>query len=164
MKKNLRAFSLVEVTLAIGIVSFALLAVMGLLPVGLQSVKNASEQAGAASVLNSLSDAIRNAQSSTNNAGVVAYSASFAGKNVSFSTSPINETWDSLTLEGTTNSQTRRLVARLDLIAPPTQTTPGRGTVSVAWSAAANPTWNASSQTWANAEGSLTTGIQFFAQ
>lgn len=37
-------FSLVEVTLAIGIVSFSLLAVLGLMPVGLSTLRQATEQ------------------------------------------------------------------------------------------------------------------------
>ncbi len=42
------AFSLVEVTLAVGIAGFCLLAVFGLLPVGLTSNQNAIEQTAAA--------------------------------------------------------------------------------------------------------------------
>ena len=40
---NERAFTLVEVTLAIGIVAFALLAVLGLVPVALQAAKDAAD-------------------------------------------------------------------------------------------------------------------------
>ena len=46
--------------MAIGIVSVALLAVVGLLPVGLQSVRNANELAGASLVMNRLADAVGN--------------------------------------------------------------------------------------------------------
>lgn len=38
------AFSLVEVTLAIGIVSFGLLAILGLMPVGMTTLRQATEQ------------------------------------------------------------------------------------------------------------------------
>ncbi len=51
-KNSPRAFSLVEVTLALGIVSFALLAILGLLPVGLKSAQDSSEQARATDILN----------------------------------------------------------------------------------------------------------------
>ena len=37
MKRSLTAFSLVEVVLALGVIGFALLAIIGLLPIGLQS-------------------------------------------------------------------------------------------------------------------------------
>lgn len=38
-----QAFSLVEVTIAIGVIAFALLAVIGLLPIGIQSSKDAGD-------------------------------------------------------------------------------------------------------------------------
>lgn len=41
--ETLRAFSLVEVTLAIGIVSFSLLAILGLMPVGLTTMRQAMD-------------------------------------------------------------------------------------------------------------------------
>ena len=154
-----RAFSLVEVVLAIGIVSFALVAVIGLMPVGLRSVKNANEQAGAADALNAIADSLRTA-SSTN---AINYSNSFAGTPIGYSVggSLANNTWNNLTLEGSTNDINRRLAARLDITPPTNSTSPGRATVSVAWSAQANPVWSMNSQTWSNAEGSITSGIQF---
>jgi hypothetical protein len=48
------AFSLVEVTLALGIASFALLAVFGLLPIGLTSNRTSLEQTSAASILTAI--------------------------------------------------------------------------------------------------------------
>ena len=47
---NSRGFSLVEVVIAIGILSFCLLAIFGLLPVGLSSNKASVEQSGAANI------------------------------------------------------------------------------------------------------------------
>ena len=41
--KNRRAFSLVEVTLALGIISFSLVAVLGLMPVGLTTMRQAMD-------------------------------------------------------------------------------------------------------------------------
>jgi type II secretory pathway pseudopilin PulG len=149
------AFSLVEVTLAIGIVSFALLAVVGLLPVGLKTVKNANEQAGAANAINALARAMRDATPAGSSILIA-----FAG-----ATNSVTENstllWTNLTLEGTQDSANRRLSARLDLLALPTSTNAGRGVVSVAWSAMGNPQWLSNSQTWTNAEGSLTSGVQF---
>ncbi len=45
------AFSLVEVALSLGIAGFCLVAVIGLLPVGVNSEQNASEQMAAGSIL-----------------------------------------------------------------------------------------------------------------
>jgi len=51
--KQLRsaAFSLVEVTLAIGIAAFCLIAVFGLIPVGVQTNRNATSQTGATNII-----------------------------------------------------------------------------------------------------------------
>lgn len=45
-----RAFTLIEVTIAIGIVAFSILAILGLLPVGLQSIQQAHEQMATSNV------------------------------------------------------------------------------------------------------------------
>jgi len=156
------AFSLIEVTLAIGIVSFALLAVVGLLPVGLRSVKNANEQAAAANVMNAIADALRTASSTD----LATFTNSFAGQTISYITngSATSVTWTNLTLDGSveTAASPKRLSAVLIITPPTSLSAPGRATVSVAWSAQANPTWNPSpSNTWTKSEGSLTSGIQF---
>jgi hypothetical protein len=46
-----RAFSLVEVTLALGVAAFCLIAVFGLMPVGVQTNRNAKSQTGATGIL-----------------------------------------------------------------------------------------------------------------
>ena len=52
MKKRFTsAFSLVELTLAIGIAAFCLIAVFGLMPVGVQTNRNATSQTAAANVM-----------------------------------------------------------------------------------------------------------------
>ena len=50
-KRNRRAFSLVEVTLALGIAAVCLIAVFGLMPVGVQTNRNATSQTAATSIL-----------------------------------------------------------------------------------------------------------------
>ena len=49
--KPTAAFSLVEVTMAIGIVSFALLSLIALLPSGLQSVRDSANEAALSSIV-----------------------------------------------------------------------------------------------------------------
>ncbi|MFZ4774931.1 MAG: hypothetical protein ACOYM3_06200 [Terrimicrobiaceae bacterium] len=157
------AFSLVEVTLAIGVASFALIAVLGLLPVGLKSVKNANEQAAAANVLNAVACSLRTA-SSTNS---LDFFNTFAGQAIQYSVgsgaSTIIVSWNNLTLEGSTETSQspKRLSAVLNFTPPGTLITTGRATVTVAWSAQANPTWNATTQQWTNADGAITSGLQF---
>src|SRR5690606_36990460 len=59
--KRCNAFSLVEVALSLGLVSFCLLSVIGLLPIGLQSVRSTSDQAAAANAAERIALAIRKA-------------------------------------------------------------------------------------------------------
>jgi type II secretory pathway pseudopilin PulG len=53
------AFSLVEVTLALGVMAFCLVALLGLLPVGMNSNRAALEQTAAASVANAVAVDLR---------------------------------------------------------------------------------------------------------
>ena len=162
------AFSLIEVTIALGIVSFALLAVIGLLPAGLKSVKNANEQAGAASVLNVISTALQNA--TPDDTDPTKYTATVFSSNTTITFSKVDTPdtpiatpikWENLTLEGTEVPAFKQLSAVLSILAQPTSSTPGRATISVSWSAQANPTWDDSTKKWNKAEGSITSGIQF---
>ena len=157
-----RGFSLTEVVLALGIVSFAMVAAVGLLPAGLQVVKNSNDQAAAAQVLASLSDSLRRAQSANGT-----YAFQFAGRTTTFSLNGAtnNLSWTNLTLQGDPESTIRnpkRLRADLILISPINSTSPGRATVSVGWSAQ-SPLLNFDSTTltWTSAEGSLTSGLVF---
>jgi len=158
-----KAFTLVEVVLALGIISFALLAVVGLLPIGLKSVKNANENAGAANVLQAIAASVRSA-TTTNS---TTFSSRFAGQDISYSIGgpiPPGLEWPDLTLEGireVNTSSPRRLSARLDIYPSASLIIPSRGVVSVAWSAQAVPVWDANTQRWTKAEGSITSGIQF---
>jgi len=160
-KRKSPAFSLVEVTLSIGIVSFALTAVLGLLPVGLKSVKNANEQAGAANVLNAMADSVRLA-TSTNS---TLFTIVFSGQTIQYSVGGpiVTGSYSDLKLDGSreTTTDPKRISAVVNIIPPVNLTTPGRAVISVAWPAQAKPAWNATTQTWSNAEGSITTGIQF---
>jgi uncharacterized protein (TIGR02598 family) len=54
MKRRSSAFSLVEVTLALGIAAFCLIAVFGLMPVGVQTNRNATSQTAATSVITAI--------------------------------------------------------------------------------------------------------------
>ena len=49
-KRSTAAFSLVEVTLAIGVAAFCLIAVFGLVPVGVQTNRNATSQTAATNI------------------------------------------------------------------------------------------------------------------
>lgn len=154
-----QGFSLVEVVMAVGIVSICLLSIVALLPVGLKSVQNANEQAGAAQILNGIAESLRNARLSNST-----YVFSYAGKNATYTLGGAsgNLTWTNLTLLGTTNDVFKRVKAQLDYTPPASISSAGRATVSVAWTAqTANLTWSSSNNTWSNADGSLTSGLVF---
>jgi uncharacterized protein (TIGR02598 family) len=53
------AFSLVEVTLALGIAAFCLIAILGLVPVGVQTNRNATSQTAATNILTSVVSDLR---------------------------------------------------------------------------------------------------------
>src|SRR5947199_2061260 len=60
MKRRVcRAFSLVEVTLAIGVAAFCLIAVFGLVPVGVQTNRNATSQTAATNIAASVAADLR---------------------------------------------------------------------------------------------------------
>jgi len=59
-------FSLIEVTIALGIIAFALVAVVGLLPAGLNSQKQGSQQGRAAQVLNQVARSVQGVRMDTN--------------------------------------------------------------------------------------------------
>jgi uncharacterized protein (TIGR02598 family) len=62
MKDRIRldcAFALVEITLALGVAAFCLIAVLGLVPVGVQTNRNATSQTAATNILSSVVSDIR---------------------------------------------------------------------------------------------------------
>ncbi len=59
--KRIRAFSLVEVTLALGVASFALTAIFGLLPLGLMLSRGAIDQTAASGILSVIAADLRSA-------------------------------------------------------------------------------------------------------
>jgi uncharacterized protein (TIGR02598 family) len=153
-------FSLVEVVVAIGIVAFAMLAVVGLLPTGLKIARNSAEQAQAANLVAALAESVRGA-TATNGTN---YVNSYAGQNLSYVIGGSANTLQisNLTLEGRVDNNAGRLVAAVTITPPANAATNGRAVISVAWPAVARPAWNSASNAWdAKAEGSVTAAIQF---
>ena len=72
--KNAKGFSLVEVTLAIGVAGFALLAIFGLLPVGLSSNQASIQQTEAANIVTGIVADLRQVP----NAATIAANASLS--------------------------------------------------------------------------------------
>jgi hypothetical protein len=57
--RSIAAFSLIEVTLALGIAAFCLIAVFGLVPVGVQTNRNATSQTAATNILSNVVSDLR---------------------------------------------------------------------------------------------------------
>lgn len=157
------AFSLVEVTMALGIVSFCLVAVVGLLPVGLQTAKNSREQAAAAVCVEQIAAAVEGAVLDAN--GVfrgkgVLEGLSWASDGPETSLGPLRN----LSLGGllTDDSIDERLVAYI-VIDPPGRLGSGEpagsALITVGWPNQAE--WNQASGTWSRERGSVTTRLIF---
>ena len=73
------AFSLIEVTLSIGIVAFALLSVVALLPVGLSANRDTANQGRAIQTMNAVAIAITSATRGAKNPALVTASKPFDG-------------------------------------------------------------------------------------
>jgi len=153
ISKTRRGFSLVEVALAMGIASFCLLAVAGLVPVGLDAVRGSREEAGAARCLEHISRALRTATPDAS----AQYQASDSYPALTWTAGTgLKVTLDDLSLDGrpTVDPLEQRLVSRVEI--PPAG---DQALVSVAWPARA--TWNEVSASWENAQGSLSTCVVF---
>ncbi|XHR30592.1 MAG: hypothetical protein ACFUZC_08515 [Chthoniobacteraceae bacterium] len=146
-------FSLVEIVVAIGLISFSLLSLVGLLPVGLNSMKTAQEQAGGANCLAQIATSLRTATVTSGSYQVVGpYS------NLSWS-EPNTLTNISLGGTPTTTIADQRLAAHVEIKTQPTASSPGEAFISVAWPNRA--AWNATTNQWANAQGSISTWLIF---
>jgi uncharacterized protein (TIGR02598 family) len=63
--RRVHAFSLVELTLALGIAAFCLIAVFGLMPIGVQTNRNATSQTAATHIISSVFADVRTAARAT---------------------------------------------------------------------------------------------------
>lgn len=147
------AFSLVEVILALGLVSFCLVSIVGLLPVGLKEVKNSRMESAAANALNELANGLRNATNSGGHYGVVRFPSvtwvlGEGERNFGFS----------LSFAGWPDESDPRMKARIEVMPPSAdRTIPGHAHLTVAWPAAA--TWSKTG--WTKSDGSVSASIQF---
>lgn len=160
--KSRFAFSLIEVTLALGIASFGLLAVAGLLPVGLNSVKASREEAAAAKCLEQMSIAVRGAALGSD--GVYRVGGAFSDLSWEQNGATVTPaSYSDISLGGfrTTDVLDQRLAARVEVVSPD-GSKPGRALVSVAWPKQA--TWDASQKKWVNASGSVSTWLTLMPQ
>lgn len=155
MRRNVHfGFSLVEVVVALGIVTFCLLALIGLLPTGFLSARNAREEAAATVVLAQASEAIREASSS----GANSYTALGSWSNLTWVLGGTATTEDyALTLGGVPTANDARLKVRVELQPPTDSHSGGRAMISVAWPGQAE--WTGGH--WEKSQGSVSTWLNF---
>jgi prepilin-type N-terminal cleavage/methylation domain-containing protein len=141
-----RGFSLVEVVLAISVISFGLVAVLGLLPVGLGAQKQAMNQARGMQALSEVSHAVRSVYAGTNGSVFPYPLANLTPGHAGESTFVVLAN-GKISESGTDNVRARGYVKQYP--------TTGNGImpvyISIAWPASAmrNPTG------WINAQGSV---------
>jgi len=147
----------VEVAIALGIAAFCLLTVMGLLPVGLDSIRKSRDEDGAARCLEQITQALRTATLTAN--GQCQASGSYSLL-VWTPEDGLVSTLENLSVEGAPEATLadQRLTARVE-IAPAAGEAVNQAFVTVAWPNHA--TWDASSAIWKNAQGSISTWVVF---
>jgi len=161
--KTAGGFTLAEVALALGIVSFCLLAIVGLLPVGMNSIRAARNEIAAVSVAQWVSNAIRNA-SVSGTATSVNYAALNPYSNLSWSIggASVVKDFPNLSYEGTTSANIldQQFNVHIQVAPPATLSSSGTAFVTVAWPPQAQ--WDSANLRWSKAQGSLSTWIVFF--
>jgi len=153
MKRGSSAFSLVEVALALGIAAFCLIAIFGLMPVGVQTNRNATSQTSATNIVAAVMADLR-ATPKTNNT-----SSQFA---ITFGTAKTLyfdgagefsiDVNGSIKVDGTAWSPPLQTRYRLNITFPLSPTGLSYADVKLTWPAAATP---------ANASGSVETFAAF---
>jgi len=151
-------FSLTEVVIALGILSFALISVFSLLPVGLGSIREAEEEAAATGLLEEIAAAITGAQSGQGN-----FTAAGAWSALTWSRggAATSHEWENLSLAGTptTLPSLARMRARVELTPPGDASPAGEALISVAWPASA--LWDPLTRGWSQHQGELETRLVF---
>jgi type II secretory pathway pseudopilin PulG len=161
--RNHDGFSLVEVVFALGVVSFCLISITGLLSVGLSSLGSSREKAGAANALEQISSAIRQATPPVTVGGT--YQALAPYNDLVWSSGigskPISKNYTTISLAGvpTTQSPDQLLTVEVQITPSSDTVTAGSALITVAWPKQA--TWNPTTLKWIHAQGSASTWLIF---
>jgi Tfp pilus assembly protein PilV len=163
-KKIVReGFSLVEVVLALGLIIFCLVSIVGLLSVGASSIGSSREKAGAANALEQISSAIRMATPPATSGGTYEALAPYNDLvwNVGLGSASVSKNYATISLAGvpTSLASDQLLSAQVQIIPSSDSVSAGSALITVAWPKQA--TWNAATQKWNHAQGSLSTWLIF---
>ncbi len=162
-QKGRIAFSLVEVTLALAVVSFCLLTMVALLPIALGSMKTSRDEAVATNCMEQIAGAIQRAslQSSGPNSGKYQASGPYNALVWPLAGSTVNFDMTNLSTSGFPSAETseKHFVARVQITPPANAFTTGTAFISVGWPVQA--VWNTTTSNWKNAQGSTRTFLIF---
>jgi type II secretory pathway pseudopilin PulG len=152
IRKKSRAFSLVEVVVALGVVSFSLVAVVNILPAGLESQKQALDQSFATQALSRVSGALQGVYVEKDNAGLPTGNLKFPPPLENLAIGDTEEFYYLLGNGSLTTTNERTAVGRLRIEQRAKTNSLQPVYVSVAWPARA--VFNSK---WTKAEGSQST-------
>jgi type II secretory pathway pseudopilin PulG len=155
MQRNASAFSLVEVTLALGIAAFCLIAIFGLMPVGVQTNRNATSQTAATNIIAAVVSDLRATSKPPVINTSVQYRIRFGTAKTLYFDSAGECSIDvngSTRVDGFSWSPALQTRYRLNVTFPPSPTGLSYADVKLTWPAAAAP---------ANASGSVETFAAF---
>ena len=151
-------FSLVEVALALGIVSFCLIATVALLPHGINQIRISREDSAATRCLDQIAASIRGASVNGNKwvaSGTYSNLAwTVGGDDVQYTFSDLS----SVGIPGASPGEAR-LVARVEITPPSDAYSTGKALVSVAWPSQAG--WEVATKKGTIAEGVRSTRMEF---
>jgi len=163
MNKKIPAFSLVEVMIALGIISFCVISVFGLLPVALKSMRDANDRRAAVEIMNRLAGdvlALSGAESKYRSSGSAAPADNLSGD---YADTSITVSGRKLFYENAdgkrADKQNASYTGVIDVATPVGDFDVGVVNISVAWPATA--TTNNSASGWTNALGSVNTVVYF---
>ncbi len=165
-----RGFTLVEVTLSLGIFAFAIIAIMGMLPVGLQTAQDAYRQNDARAVMSAATAAIRGARSKSGAANPTWQFGDWLSDQQAPQLNP-TEVWvgqepyelmftilDTGEIrDGSAQGGAPAGKLRVKITPPSSKIDPVRAEISYAWPSAA--AWDSSNKKWNNSAGSVSTVI-----
>ncbi len=156
---RLGAFSLVEITLALGLISFCLVAILGLLPVSLTTVYDANRQAEASRLLKQLATGIQGAVPDANGTTRMLGLGTVTTLEWTPGGTPPPVMTGMMTSFGvpTTTTDDATYIYRIELVPPADAWTSGRAMVRIAWPIQA--TWHQGA--WVGAQGSVKSLVLF---
>lgn len=165
-------FSLVEVVLAIAVVSFALLAIIALLPVGLNSMRSSREEAFAAQVLKSLANSVQGAFPVSGSSGryssLPPFDDAARGGRLEWQLGQVPQNGQTILIgkngQPTTDTNSAKLVVFVRITPPRDLLSAGIASLTLAWPANAMTTpvtWQNGLPQYSNAQGSVETVTYF---